>query len=82
MVQYAWTPGKAGTDATKLGDSPSPGAVDDISCPMTLLDWGRTIEFCNKKVGHSEQHVEQAFCRINLHIDSRTGRHSLRELSR
>lgn len=31
MVQYAWTPGKAGTDATKLGDSPSPGAVDDIS---------------------------------------------------
>lgn len=31
MVQYDCDPGKAGIDATKFGDSPSLGAVDDIT---------------------------------------------------
>lgn len=28
--QKAWNPGKAGTDATKAGDSPSRGRVEDM----------------------------------------------------
>lgn len=48
MVQYAWNPGNGGLEATKVSDSPSTGAVEDINVPGVTIDRGKKIEFCNE----------------------------------
>lgn len=45
IVQYAWKPGKGGLEATKEGDSPSPGAIEDIDNVGTTDDLGKNTEF-------------------------------------